>query len=65
MAGLQAAKEAGRWLELMKLSNNLGAVQRKKLGKFEDAYFVHQVSTPPMLHCQYEYTCIHVCTKDM
>lgn len=30
-------------LQVQKLSNNLGAVQRKKLGKFDAAYQVHQV----------------------
>ena len=40
---MQAAIEAGRSLEVQKLSNNLGAVQRKKLGKLDAAYEVHQV----------------------
>ena len=40
---MQAAKEAGRALQLMKLCNNLGAVQRKKLGKTAEAYTVYQV----------------------
>jgi len=40
---MQAAIEARRSLEVQKLSNNLGAVQRKKLGKLDAAYEVHQV----------------------
>ena len=39
----QAAKEAGRSLEFMKLSHNLAAVQRKKLDKIEAAYEIYQV----------------------
>ena len=41
---LQAAKEAGRTLQLMKLCNNLGAVQRKMMDKPDAAYAVYQVS---------------------
>jgi len=40
---MQAATEARRSLEVQKLSNNLGAVQRKQLGKLDAAYEVHQV----------------------
>ena len=40
---MQAAIEAKRSLEVQKLSNNLGAVRRKKLGKLDAAYEVHQV----------------------
>ena len=40
---MQAAKQAGRSLEFMKLSNNLAAVQRNKLGKTEAAYEIYQV----------------------
>lgn len=40
---MQAAIEARRSLEVQKLSNNLGAVRRKKLGKLDAAYEVHQV----------------------
>ncbi|DBA83627.1 hypothetical protein WJX77_005721 [Trebouxia sp. C0004] len=38
----KAAIEARHPLEVQKLSNNLGAVQRKKLGKLDPAYEVHQ-----------------------
>ena len=40
---MQAATKARHSLKVQKLSNNLGAVQRKKLGKFDAAYEVHQV----------------------
>ena len=40
---MQAAKQAGRSLEFMKLSHNLAAVQRKKLDKIEAAYEIYQV----------------------
>ena len=53
---MQAAKEAGKSVEMMKLSNNLGAVQRKKLGKIEDAYEVHQV---PMTHLSHDFLIQH------
>ncbi|KAL0041673.1 hypothetical protein WJX79_000444 [Trebouxia sp. C0005] len=39
---LKAATKARHSLKVQKLSNNLGAVQRKKLGKFDAAYEVHQ-----------------------
>ena len=40
---MQAAKQAGRSLEFMKLSHNLAAVQRKRLDKIEAAYEIYQV----------------------
>lgn len=54
---MQAAKEAGRALQLMKLCNNLGAVQRKKLGKTAEAYTVYQVLWTAECMC-WLYACV-------
>lgn len=46
----EAAKQAGRSLEFMKLSHNLAAVQRKKLDKVEAAYEVYKESLLDAMH---------------
>ena len=50
MLGIQAAQEAGRALEFMKLGHHLAAMQRRQLRKHEAAYEVYQVRPLLPLH---------------